>query len=284
MNLRRTLRNLAVFTAALPAVVFAWGDTGHRVVCQIAFEELTDTARGEVEHLLSLDPDFVDFAESCLFADIPERIRMLDHFMNVPRSYRAITTGECPLADSCVISAIRGDLAVLGDPASSDADKLLALKLLGHWVGDIHQPLHIAYQDDRGANYIDVDLDMPDANLHGVWDYSIIAANLGQDYLRIAAELRGSISDWQRVDWQDDSLVAWANESYQITIAPSVGYCVRKQGACWYSEDTKLLSTGEPRRRMAISDDYLRQHKAIVSKRLKQAGLRLAALLERSLQ
>ncbi|MDH3410581.1 MAG: S1/P1 nuclease, partial [Gammaproteobacteria bacterium] len=170
------------------------------------------------------------------------------------------------------------------DPASSDADRLLALKLLGHWVGDIHQPLHISYQDDRGANYIDVDLDMPDANLHGVWDYSIVSANLGDDYLPVAAELRGSVSDWQRVDWQDDSVVEWANESYQITIAPSVGYCVRKQGACWYREDKKLLTTGEPRRRMAISDGYLEQHKAIVIKRLQQAGIRLAALLERSLQ
>jgi len=276
------MRILAVLVAALPAVVFAWGDTGHRVVCQIAFEELTDTARGEVERLLSLDPDFDDFAESCLFADIPERIRMLDHFMNVSRSFRAITTCECPLADTCVISAIRGDLAILEDPASTDADKLLALKLLGHWVGDIHQPLHISYQDDRGANYIDVDLDMPDANLHGVWDYSIIAANLGQDYLRIAAELRDSISDWQRVDWHDDSIVAWANESYQLTIAPSVGYCVRKLDACWYSADTRLLSAGEPRRGMAISDDYLQQHKTIVSKRLKQAAVRLAKLLNQA--
>ena len=173
--MRKILRILAVFAVALPAAVFAWGDTGHRVVCQIAFEELTETARGEIEYLLSLDPEFDDFAESCLFADIPERIRMFDHFMNVPRSFRAIATDECPLADTCVLSAIRGDVAVLEDPASSDADKLLALKLLGHWVGDIHQPLHIAYQDDRGANYIEVDLDVPDANLHGVWDHSIIA-------------------------------------------------------------------------------------------------------------
>lgn len=284
MILTRILRILAVFVAVLPAAAFAWGETGHRVLCQIAFEELTDAARGEVEYLLSLDPGFDSFAESCLFADIPERIRPFDHFMNVPRSIRAITSDACPLADTCIISAIRNDLAVLTDPASSDADRLLALKLLGHWVGDIHQPLHISYQDDRGANYIDVDLDMPDANLHGVWDYSIVSANLGDDYLPVAAELRGSVSDWQRVDWQDDSVVEWANESYQITIAPSVGYCVRKQGACWYREDKKLLTTGEPRRRMAISDGYLEQHKAIVIKRLQQAGIRLAALLERSLQ
>jgi len=273
---------LPVLLAVLPAVTFGWGETGHRVVCQIAFDELHDRARTEVERLLDLDPAFESFADSCLFADIPERIRMYDHFMNVPRSAAAITSVECPLAETCVVTAIPGDMSVIADPESSDAEKLLALKLLGHWVGDLHQPMHVSYQDDRGANYIDVDIDVPDANLHGVWDYSIIAANLGTDYVRIATELRASISDWQRVSWLGSSPVEWANESYQITIAPSVDYCVRKQDACWYAADRLYLQQGDPRRRMAISDAYLKEHGPVVARRLQQAGLRLSELLNQA--
>lgn len=273
---------LPVLLAVLPAVTFGWGETGHRVVCQIAFDELHDRARTEVERLLDLDPAFESFADSCLFADIPERIRMYDHFMNVPRSAAAITSVECPLAETCVVMAIPGDMSVIVDPESSDAEKLLALKLLGHWVGDLHQPMHVSYQDDRGANYIDVDIDVPDANLHGVWDYSIIAANLGTDYVRIATELRASISDWQRVSWLGSSPVEWANESYQITIAPSVDYCVRKQDACWYAADRLYLQQGDPRRRMAISDAYLKEHGPVVARRLQQAGLRLSELLNQA--
>jgi len=273
---------LALLAAVLPICAFGWGETGHRVVCQIAFDELHDKARTEVERLLSVDPAFESFADSCLFADTPERIRTYEHFMNVPRTAAAITADGCPLAEDCVLTAIPHDLSVLADPESSDAEKLIALKLLGHWVGDIHQPMHVSYQDDRGGNYIDVDLDVPDANLHGVWDYSIVAANLGENYARIATDLRAAITDWQRVSWLGGSPVEWANESYQITIASSVGYCARKQGACWYSRDRMYLQQDEPRRRMAIPDAYLNKHGPIVRQRLQQAGLRLSELLNRA--
>lgn len=279
MRMCRISKYLAVLATVLPVCAYGWGETGHRVVCQIAFDELHDRARTEVERLLDLDPAFQSFADSCLFADTPERIRVYDHFMNVPRSAAAITADECPLAETCVVGAIPADLSVIADPESSDAEKLLALKLLGHWVGDIHQPLHVSYQDDRGANHIAVDVDMPDANLHGVWDYNIITANLGTDYASIAADLRASISDWQRASWLGSSPVEWANESYQITISPSVGYCVRQQDACWYTGERLILRDSDRRRRMDISDEYLSMHGAIVSQRLQQAGLRLSELL-----
>ena len=267
--------------AMLPTLALGWGETGHFVVCQMAYDKLAAPARQEVERLIGLDPDFDNFAESCVFADTPERIRMFEHFMNVPRSYRAITTYDCPLADTCVFTGIRTDVQVLVDPAASDADKLLALKLLGHWVADIHQPLHVAFQDDRGANHIYVDPEDPDANLHGVWDSGIIAHGLGGDYRRIAARLRASITAEQREAWRHDSPVEWANESYQLTISPAVGYCARKQGACWYTLDNMLLDDGEPRRLMQVDNAYLEQHKDAVSRRLQQAALRLAEMLNR---
>ena len=263
----------------LSSIAFAWGEDGHRIVCQIAFDELTPAAESEVIRLLALDPDFESFAESCLFADSPERIRYLDHYMNLPRSARAITTADCPLAKSCVLPAIQNDYLVLQDADSNDAEKLLALKLLGHWVGDVHQPMHVSFQDDEGGNSNNVNVDIPGANLHGVWDYLIISRNLGDDYLRTAARLRESIADEQRVAWKLDSPIEWANESFQITIAASVTYCVQKQGACWYSSGNRVLDEGEPWRDFTITDDYLEVHAAIVSQRLQQAGVRLAELL-----
>jgi len=269
--------------ALMPSLVYAWGETGHRVVCQIAYQELLPEARAELDRLLALDPDFENFADSCLFADLPERIRFQDHFMNLPRSTRAITTADCPLAESCVIPAIWNDALVLGNPKSSDADKLLAMKLLGHWVGDIHQPLHVSFQDDRGANSIHVNLEMEYPNLHAVWDYSIISTNFGDNYLQIAARLGGQISDAQRMAWKHDSAIEWANESFQITIASATNYCVRKQGACWYSTDNMLLNSGEDWRKQMISNAYLRRHGRVVALRLQQSGVRLGALLNQSL-
>ena len=278
------MKRLIILFALFPSIAFGWGEDGHRVVCQIAFDELTPAASAEVNRLLALDPDYESFAESCLYAEIPKRIRWLDHQINLPRSTWAITTDECPLAESCVIPAIQSDFRVLRDADSSDAEKLLALKLLGHWVGDVHQPMHVSFQDDRGGNSNNVNVDIPGANLHGVWDYLIISRNLGDDFPKIAAKLGASITDEQRRAWQHDSPIEWADESFQITISASVNYCVQKQGACWYSSDNMMLDKGEPWRDFTITDDYLEMHAAIVSQRLQQAGIRLAELLNEAFQ
>ena len=276
-------QRLLLAMVLFPSLVFGWGETGHRVVCQIAYEELQPDARAELNRLLALDPEFDNFADSCLAADGPERIRTPDHYMNMPRSAQAITKAECPMADTCVIPAITSDVLVLRDPDASDQEKLLALKLLGHWVGDIHQPLHVSFQDDRGGNSNKVDIDVEDGNLHAVWDYSILAASRGDSYREIAADLRGTITKQQRSAWIYDSPVEWANESFQITIAPATGYCVQKQGACWYSSDNMMLDRGEEWRSFVITEHYLQQHSATIALRLQQAGVRLARLLNQSL-
>ena len=273
------MQRLLLIMLVVPAVVLGWGETGHRVVCEIAYQELQPAARAELDRLLDLDPGFDTYADACLFADKPEVIRPIDHYMNLPRSARAVTTDACPMADSCVLSAIRKDVFVLHDPLLSDAEKLLAMKLLGHWVGDIHQPLHVSFKDDRGANSINVNLDMEWPNFHGVWDGEILAHNFGNDYRQIASQLGGRISAEQRAAWRHDSAIEWANESFQITIAPATGYCVWRQGACWYSVDNMLLDRGEALREQGISNSYLRRHGDTVELRLQQAGVRLAQLL-----
>ena len=276
-------RLLLVVLVLIPSFAFAWGGTGHRAVCQMAYEDLLPEARVELDRLIALDSNFDNFADSCLFADTPERIRWQDHFVNMPRSTRAVTTADCPMAETCALSAIHSDFLILLDPQATDVEKLLALKLLGHWVGDVHQPMHVSFQDDRGANSNHVDPDDENASLHGIWDYTIIADQLGDDYREIATDLRGAISEQQRAAWKYDSPIEWVNESFQITISPAAGYCIQKQGACWYSSDNMMLDQGEEWRNLTISADYLQMHAPIIKLRLQQAAIRLAQLLNMSL-
>jgi len=279
---------VALLMATLaPGAVFAWGETGHRVVCQIAYDELKPAARVELDRLLAQDPGMESFADACLYADNPERIRWQDHFMNVPRSTLAITVFDCPLAETCVLPAIRNDFLVVLNADASDMARVEAVKLLGHWVGDAHQPMHISFQDDRGANSIAVEsefvADVENANLHGVWDYVIIAESLGDDYVAIARELRQAITGRQRLAWRYDSPIEWVNESFQLTISATTGYCFHKQGACWYEPDNMLLDEGEVWRNLRIDTEYVQTHAPTVSLRLQQAGVRLAQLLNQSL-
>jgi hypothetical protein len=133
----------------------AWGDNGHKVICEIAFRLVQLDTRAAVERLIASDPTFHTFADSCVFPDHP-RIRAPEHFLNLPRDSKGLTLDECPLAPKCVLTAILNDAKVLSSKAETDADRLIALKSLGHWLGDIHQPLHVSFEDDRGGNTIRV--------------------------------------------------------------------------------------------------------------------------------
>lgn len=95
----------AVLMALLLAPqVRAWGDVGHKTVCEIAWNELSDTTKQSLRDLLEKDPQYGGygdhaFAESCTWADLDaqKEARRADHFINVPRYYYEIRSAECRL-------------------------------------------------------------------------------------------------------------------------------------------------------------------------------------------
>ena len=261
----------------------AWSDTGHKAICEIAYQELDAAARVEVDRLIGADPEYQTFAESCVWADGPPRQRPPDHFMNFPRTAQAVTVADCVTAETCLFTAIGVDSRILAASGASDAERLVALKLLGHWLGDIHQPFHASFGDDRGANRVEAILEhngeSVDTNLHNVWDYWIVSKRLGEDYRVLATNLRRSVTDAERDQWRRSGMTEWANESFQIAITADTRYCVQQSGACWYSASNYSLDDGETRRQEALGEEYFTAHADNVRRRLSQAGIRLAALL-----
>jgi S1/P1 Nuclease len=187
------MAKLAALVAAPLLLYFpsalAWGGLGHEVICELAFLELDDTARQRVIALIRQDQEFTTFRASCNWADRP-RQRASEHFVNFPRDATGLDDDECPMADHCVVSAIEHDFAVLASPNTSDEEKLAALKFLGHWVGDIHQPLHAASQGDRGGNHIRT-LGSSCESLHTLWDSCIVEERLGMQSARDRARASG---------------------------------------------------------------------------------------------
>jgi hypothetical protein len=145
----------SVLVLLLSGPALAWSDVGHRVICEIAFQELGSIARDRVKQLIQLDPEFDAFAESCAWPDHPRR-RATEHYVNLPRDADGLEEDPCPLATDCVVTAIEKDLAVLSSSSATEQERLEALKYLGHWVGDVHQPLHVSFEDDRGGNEVGV--------------------------------------------------------------------------------------------------------------------------------
>jgi hypothetical protein len=261
--------------------VYAWGDTGHEIICEFAFQELTPQARSQVRQLLQQGPDFKLFSKACTLPDHPRK-RAGEHFVNLSRSATGLGDDPCPVDAPCVMTAIEADLAILSQSDASEMDRLAALTFLGHWVGDVHQPLHVSFKDDRGGNAV-LEQGPCGNDLHAVWDTCIIERKLGRDVRHIAGELRSRVTDAERADWTGTGAKAWANESFAITTAATVRYCVRTETGCWYEEDNEVLDLDEEKKVVTVDEAYMDTNLPIITQRLTQAGVRLGHLLNRAL-
>jgi len=271
---------LALVLLCLPSSAHAWGELGHRIVCEIAYAELTPTAKAEVDRLMALDEDFETFGKSCSWADTHARPRRAEeHYVNVPRDFLGFSRTECPLADKCVLTAIEEDSAVLASNTATDEEKLESLKFLGHWVGDIHQPLHVGFQDDRGGNDIKV-TGLCSGNLHSAWDSCLLEHELQREApaeelepKKIAQGILEVVPQWARSFIEGAPILEWANTSFLNATIPSANYCYRKGSSCWYSEGVQRYGESVVLR---VVDLGVESSGSVALNQVLAAGLRLA--------
>jgi S1/P1 Nuclease len=84
--------------------------------------------------------------------------------------------------------------AELADPQTDAEERIAALKFLLHFVGDLHQPLHSADDNDRGGNDKRASVDGFNAgNLHSYRDTQFVVS-LGEDAKTVASDLVGHIT------------------------------------------------------------------------------------------
>eukprot|EP00339_Tiarina_fusa_P020411 CAMPEP_0117023664 /NCGR_PEP_ID=MMETSP0472-20121206/17642_1 /TAXON_ID=693140 ORGANISM="Tiarina fusus, Strain LIS" /NCGR_SAMPLE_ID=MMETSP0472 /ASSEMBLY_ACC=CAM_ASM_000603 /LENGTH=193 /DNA_ID=CAMNT_0004729855 /DNA_START=348 /DNA_END=926 /DNA_ORIENTATION=- len=96
------------------------------------------------------------------------------------------------------------------------------LSFLTHFLGDSHQPLHVAYAIDEGGNDFTVEYDGSCTNLHSVWDSRLIYTY--EDDNDIAwYGISQQILDWLDLDQEAVSIFtnttapeAWGSETFAI--------------------------------------------------------------------
>ncbi len=188
---------IVAVTVCASAVVpcFGWGHVGHMVIGEIAWQHLNDPSKAAVRDILGSETLYY----ASTWADRVRGIEEYDwlkpyHYVNVPKgetSYRHDL--HCPTG-VCVVGGIMANARILRDPTAGEDEKKQALRLLAHFVGDLHQPLHVGYAEDRGGNSIPVRFFGRKyinkskgwrVNLHNVWD------NLLIDRVASAAALGG---------------------------------------------------------------------------------------------
>ena len=233
----------------------AFGRTGHRVVAEIASRNMLPSALKEANRLL-------EGRSLAMVANWADEIRDLKewkhtfwwHFVNVDNLQKYKTASKNPNGD--IYQSIIKFQKVL-KTSKSDDEKKVALKWLIHLVGDLHQPLHVGKSDDRGGNKIQVNWMGLPTNLHRVWDeHLILEQELSftemSDFLNYykPAEVR---------KWQTDEVMVWLQESYDLR---EVAYKLGNR---------------------SLSYEYYGRCVPIINLRVRQAGIRLAAVLNRLL-
>jgi len=149
--------------------------------------------------------------------------------------------------------------------------------------GDVHQPPHVSFEDDRGGSSIGISGGLCGWDLHAVWDRCIIEQGLPGDPYALARQLLGEMTDEERAARRVSTPTDWAKESFAISTSPSVGYCVRTDDGCWYGPDNERLDQGEPETTVVVDQPYIETQAPTVRKQLLKAGGRLAGLLTRAL-
>ena len=235
---------------------FAWGVEGHQVVAQIAQSQLSPKAKTEISKLLMLEPGSSMVSISTWPDEHATKITARWHYVNFPKeACLYVPERDCPNGD-CVIAALQQQTQILGSK-ELDEKRLLALKYVVHFMGDIHQPLHAGYKEDKGGNNYQVQAFGKATNLHALWDSGLIK-NFNTPTNALALEL--SSNKTQPGDYFNIKPLNAATES--CNIAHENGFYPAR----------------------LVDQRYINHYTPILEARLKLAGERLAQLINKTLQ
>lgn len=259
---RPTLLLLLLCAIAPPAL--GWGRDGHRIAAGLAERQLTPAARREVARLLAGEPEptlpgVANWADEVRKSDPGDRGARW-HYVNFRGGdCRYAPPRDCPDGD-CVIAAIERATRTLADRSRPDAERRDALKLLVHFITDVHQPLHSSPRADKGGNDYQVSIAGRGSNLHAVWDRELVASRglAPEAYAAVLAAQPPLPA--QAPSGATPAAADWALESCRIV------------------RDGEIYPAGH-----RIGREYLDAHRGQAELRLRVAGDRIAATLNAAL-
>ena len=243
-----------VLLYSIPSRADDWGKTGHRVVGEIADKYLVRKAKRTVTELL----DGHSLAFVGPYGDDIKSDRKYDfmkpwHYVNFPFGANYETSPKSEEGD--IINGIKICIEVLKNPSSSKEEKAFYLKMLVHFLGDLHQPLHIGIAEDKGGNDFQVRWFGSGTNLHAVWDSEMLDS-YNMSYTEVAMNSnvlsKSEIEEIEKgtvIDWMYDSRRLCNNIYENTKVGEKLGY------------------------------NYMYEYMDLVRSQLQKGGIRLASIL-----
>jgi len=249
------LTGAALLCAAIPLPAFAWGKTGHRIVANIADDNLSGLARARVKQILGEER----LADA---ANWPDEMRSSheNYWRRIAGPLHYVTVREAtayadnrPPVEGDAVTALAGFRQTLLNEDATAEERKLALRFALHIIGDLHQPLHAGNGTDRGGNQVKVEFFSQETNLHRVWDTHMVDRE-GLSYSEYSDFLEKRLTPDAIVKWTDPNPNVWIAESTQLR---------------------DLIYPDNPK----IGYSYVFKHRDAMEERLAMGGVRAAAWL-----
>ena len=240
--------------------VFAWGTTGHRVIAEIAENNLDARAKYHLKQLIGKQPlaywaNWPDFIKSDT-TDVWKSTSQW-HYVNIApqTNFQNFQKELIAQPGPNLYTQIKALSAKIKDKHTSKADKEIALRFLVHLMGDLAQPMHVGRAEDLGGNRISLEFFGKKTNLHSLWDSGLVDF---QQY---------SFTEYARV-----LDVKGRHEKRQIQSGTLED---------WFYDSHKMANTiyAYSRPTAKYSYDYNYRFSALLERQLYYGGLRLAKVL-----
>lgn len=238
----------------LSVPVFAWGCKGHQIVALTAWSLMSDNAKARTnqlqmafppnpaldskDHFCKGDEMLLTIARVATWADdYRSRVDPTTaewHFLDVPLG-TPVGNGKGFCAKGCITNAISDQYGILQNAkVANTAQNADAVRFVIHFLGDMHQPLHLATNNDRGGNCIPVTYlnTQPQLShgrfspeLHSVWDDDLVDAAMQAAHAADVNSYAGMlVNDAQqnRAAWSQGAVPDWMAVSHSI--AETVAY------------------------------------------------------------
>ena len=239
--------------AALSAA--GWGQKGHDVTAYIAEKHLTPAAMHAVDSILD-GKSMVYWAN---WLDNESHQLAMGHTKTW--HYKNIDAGvpyaDAPLNDKGdVVTAVNSQIEILKNPATTKEQGALALKILVHCLGDMHQPMHVGHLSDRGGNDLKVKFFDDATNLHSIWDGRLVESG----------------HKWSYTEWQQQIDRATPEQEATIIVGTPDNWCEETfgiAGTCY--------QYFQPGAKVMYND--IARWTPTIERQLLRGGLRLAHVL-----
>jgi hypothetical protein len=305
---------------ALGTSAFAWNGTGHKVVAQIAWDQLSPEVRAKASALLEKHPQYKDLIEeknpptpeegklaafltaatwSDLIRTPTGRNRIYQHsnwhYLDYPLVIGKLPEGSKPEEQVTewkagtdpknILQAMAKCTADLRDPKTTDDQKAVALTWMMHLIGDIEQPLHTtsAYS-----------VDFPEGDRGGnswmvtaggsVWNLHSLWDGLlgGYEDNRATAEIAGKIEkEYPRAKLAEELKVTSFKAWSEESNKEAIAFVYLNGKLPGMTKEAQTANKKAPV--PAVPADYLDNAKALARKKMALGGYRLADYLNATL-